>query len=268
MIFVEFYHLFFSSFQADNNPVPVLYYLSGLSCTEQNVITKAGAQQHCARHGIALVCPDTSPRGVPIEGDSNSWDFGVGASYYLRATKEPWSKNYKMFDYVTRELPDLILKSFPVTDECSIMGHSMGGMGAFLCALKSPGRYFSVSALAPICNPSQCAWGKKAFTGFLASEAEWKQWDPTHLVTEYDGPQMEILIDQGTDDGCYKDGQLQPDAFVQASRDNSQISVILRMQEGYDHGYYFISTFIGDHIELHAASLLGEVVAAEQLEAE
>lgn len=240
-----------------DKPVPVLYYLSGLTCTEQNVITKAGAQQFCAAQGIALVCPDTSPRGVPIEGDSDHWSFGQGAGYYLTATKEPWSKHYNMYDYVTKELPELVQKNFPVTKDMSIMGHSMGGHGALICSLKNPGKYHSVSAISPICNPSETPLQEKAWSSFLATKEEWAQWDACKLAPTYDGPSMEILIDQGTNDSFYKDNGLRPQKFVEATRENINVSAILRMHEGYDHGYYFIASFIRDHIEMHAAALKG-----------
>jgi S-formylglutathione hydrolase len=237
--------------------VPVIYYLSGLTCTDENFITKAGAQRAAAKHGIALICPDTSPRGVPIEGDHDSWDFGVGAGFYVNATEEKWARHYRMYDYVTRELPTLVNQNLPVDPaRVSIFGHSMGGHGALICALKNPGLYKTVSAFAPICNPINCPWGQKAFRGYLGENQEaWKEWDATCLVKGYNGPPLDILIDQGTADNFLPQGQLLPEAFEAASRENSHIGLKLRMQEGYDHGYYFIATFIEDHIEHHAALL-------------
>eukprot|EP00730_Choanoeca_flexa_P005378 TRINITY_DN11932_c0_g1_i1.p1 TRINITY_DN11932_c0_g1~~TRINITY_DN11932_c0_g1_i1.p1 ORF type:complete len:286 (+),score=75.62 TRINITY_DN11932_c0_g1_i1:3-860(+) len=244
--------------KAAEEPVPVLYYLSGLTCTEQNVITKAGAQRMCSKHNIALVCPDTSPRGVKIEGDDDGWDFGTGAGYYLNATQEPWSKHYNMFDYVTKELPALVEKSLPVTKVKSIFGHSMGGHGALICALKCPGVYASLSAFAPIANPSATKMGSKALQGYLGDDTSaWQTYDATCLAPTYTGPMMSILIDQGMADGFYNDGELQADAFVKAAAGNPNLSVILRKQDGYDHGYYFIATFMEDHIEMHAAALNG-----------
>ncbi|EDQ89341.1 uncharacterized protein MONBRDRAFT_32406 [Monosiga brevicollis MX1] len=241
---------------AESRKVPVLYYLSGLTCTEQNVITKAGAQRICAKHNIALVCPDTSPRGVNLEGEDDTWQFGTGAGYYLNATQEPWSKHYHMFDYVTKELPALVEKELPVTATKSIFGHSMGGHGALICALKCPGQYASVTAFAPICNPSVTPVASKALKGYLGDDkAAMEAYDATCLVGSYNGPMMDILIDQGTNDGFYKDKDLEPEAFVRAAAANPNISVVLRKHEGYDHGYYFISSFMEDHVDIHAAAL-------------
>lgn len=236
--------------------VPVLYWLSGLTCTDENFITKAGAQRAAAAHGIALVCPDTSPRGAGVEGETASWDFGVGAGFYVNATQDPWSKFYRMYDYVTEELPALVKAQFPVTEAQSISGHSMGGHGALICALKNPSRYRSVSAFAPICNPTQCPWGRKAFSGYLGpDEEEWKKYDATELVKAYKGPDLHILVDQGTADSFYTGGQLLPENFSAACA-ASGVHADVRMQEGYDHSYYFISTLIDDHIRHHASFLL------------
>jgi len=241
--------------QAETQRVPVLYWLSGLTCTEENFITKAGAQQLAGQHGLALVCPDTSPRGVQIEGAADSWDFGIGAGFYVNATEPKWSEHFNMYDYVTQELPDLVNRNFPVDPEkMGIFGHSMGGHGALICALKNPGKYKSLSAFAPVSNPINCPWGKKAFSGYLGPNVEkWKEYDATCLMERYAGPPMHILIDQGTEDQFLKDKQLLPEAFQAAVRGENKLK--LRMQEGYDHGYYFISTFIADHIDWHASFL-------------
>jgi S-formylglutathione hydrolase len=240
--------------QSANKP-PVLYWLSGLTCTDENFITKAGAQKSAALNNIFLVCPDTSPRGVNIEGETDSWDFGSGAGFYVTATDPKWSKHYNMYDYVVNELPHLINNNFSVdSTHNSIFGHSMGGHGALICALKNPGKYKSVSAFAPISNPINCPWGQKAFTGYLGSNKEnWKNWDATELVNQYNGPNLDILIDQGTEDKFLGEKQLLPENFQSAA--SSKHHLTLRMQEGYDHSYYFISTFIDDHIKHHAAHL-------------
>eukprot|EP01027_Heterolobosea_sp_BB2_P004618 GEZU01007081.1.p1 GENE.GEZU01007081.1~~GEZU01007081.1.p1 ORF type:complete len:303 (-),score=100.02 GEZU01007081.1:76-954(-) len=238
---------------------PVLYWLSGLTCTDENFVQKAGAFKYAAEAKVALVCPDTSPRGVPIPGDSDSWDFGVGAGFYVNATEEDWKKNYNMFDYVTKELPALLKHNFGNdllnVDNASIFGHSMGGHGALICYLKT-GQYKSVSAFAPICNPMNCPWGQKAFSGYLGADKEkWKQYDATYLMeNEYNGPKTEILIDQGTADKFLGDKQLLPEAFAQAC-EKKQNPLTLRMQQDYDHSYFFISTFIEDHIKFHAKYL-------------
>lgn len=243
--------------KAESGKVPVLYWLSGLTCTEQNFITKAGAQRYAEEYGLALVAPDTSPRGCNIEGEEDSWDFGSGAGFYVNATQENWKTNYNMYSYVTDELPTLINNNFPVlSDRQSIFGHSMGGHGALVCALKNPGRYVSVSAFAPICNPINCPWGQKAFSGYLGDDREsWKKWDACELVAHYKGPLSSyILIDQGKDDSFYHQKQLLPENFVEACREVG-VQVVLRLQEGYDHSYNFISSFVGDHIQHHAKAL-------------
>lgn len=239
--------------KSESTKVPVLYYLSGLTCTEQNVITKAGAQRYAEEYGLILVAPDTSPRGCNIEGEDDSWDFGSGAGFYLNATQEKWKKNYNMYSYVTKELPSIIASNFPVlSDRAGITGHSMGGHGALICALKNPGQYKSVSAFAPICNPINCPWGQKAFTGYLGNnKEEWKSWDACELVKVYKGPPFSyILVDQGKADNFLQQ-ELLPNNFVEACR-GAGVQVVLRMQEDYDHSYYFISSFIGDHIKHHA----------------
>ncbi|XP_014677388.1 PREDICTED: S-formylglutathione hydrolase-like [Priapulus caudatus] len=235
---------------------PVVYWLSGLTCTEQNFVTKAGAQKYAAEHGLIIVAPDTSPRGCNIEGEDDSYDFGSGAGFYIDATEDKWKKNYRMYTYVTVELPALIEENFPAQpDNCSIFGHSMGGHGALVCALKNPGKYRSVSAFSPICNPCDCPWGRKAFTGYLGSnEADWKKYDATELIKSSDGPPLDILIDQGKADNFYEQKQLLPERLLEASVP-SRHQVALRMQEDYDHSYFFIATFMEDHIALHAKHL-------------
>ncbi|RXN29053.1 S-formylglutathione hydrolase [Labeo rohita] len=202
--------------KAESSKCPVLYWLSGLTCTEQNFITKAGAQQAASENGIIIVAPDTSPRGCNIEGEEESWDFGTGAGFYVNATQEPWKTNYRMYAYVTEE---------------------------------------SVSAFAPICNPIQCAWGQKAFSGYLGSDkSTWELYDATVLAESYSGPELDILIDQGRDDQFLSSSQLLPDNLI-AACSKKKIPVVFRLQQGYDHSYYFIFSFINDHIKHHAKYL-------------
>lgn len=241
--------------QASNQSVPVLYYLSGLTCTEDNFTIKAGAQRYAAEHGILLVAPDTSPRKTGILGEDREWDLGMGASFYVDATVEPWNRHYQMYSYVTRELPELIHQNFRAKqDKQGIFGHSMGGHGALVCALKNPQKYCSVSAFAPIAAPIQAPWGQKAFTAYLGCDrASWSDYDATELVkkTQLSYP---ILIDQGTADPFYHQQQLLPEIFERACREVGQ-PITLRFQEGYDHGYFAIATFIEDHICHHARFL-------------
>lgn len=235
---------------------PVLYYLSGLTCSDENARTKSHFAQEAARVGLAVVFPDTSPRGVDIEGENDSWDFGSGAGFYVNATEGKWAKNYKMYDYVTKELPDLVNSMFPVNAEKkSITGHSMGGHGALICHLKNPGSYSAVSAFAPICNPTQVPWGDKAFKGYLGSVEAGKAYDATELMKSYKGPQAPILIDQGTADG-FLAAQLKPENFMAAAAGNGYKPVALNMRPLYDHSYYFISTFMRDHVDFHARAML------------
>jgi S-formylglutathione hydrolase len=239
--------------QATRGKVPVLYYLAGLTCTEETFMIKAGAQRVAAELGVMLVAPDTSPRGLNLPGDSESWDFGVGAGFYVDATQAPWSTNYRMYSYVTRELPALIAELFPTTGRQGIFGHSMGGHGALVCALRNPSRYASVSAFAPICAPMRCPWGQKAFGGYLGTDQETRrQYDASELVRSQSLSHT-ILIDQGTADKFLQE-QLHPKLFEEACRASGQ-TMTLRWQEGYDHGYYFISTFMEDHLRHHAAVL-------------
>ena len=240
--------------QAAQGPCPVLYWLSGLTCNEQNFITKAGAQRYAAEHGIILVAPDTSPRGEDV-ADAEGYDLGKGAGFYLNATREPWAKHYRMYDYVVDELPALVQANFPATDARSISGHSMGGHGALTIALKNPGRYRSVSAFSPIVAPSQVPWGEKAFAAYLGDDRQaWKQYDTVELVKSASG-KLPLLVDQGDADE-FLDGQLRPQ-LLQAAADAAGHPLTLRMQPGYDHSYYFIASFIGEHIAHHAAALRG-----------
>lgn len=235
---------------------PVLYFLSGLTCTEANCVQKGGFQRIAAEKGIIVVGPDTSPRGCNIAGEDDSWDFGSGAGFYLDATVAPWADNYRMFSYVSKELPALINANFPVTDKAAITGHSMGGHGALICALKNPGQYTSVSAFAAIANPTSCPWGEKAFKGYLGGdESAWKAWDASALAAQYAGPKLPVLADTGTADGFLKDGQLRPEALEAAAAGNAHLEFQSRMQDGYDHSYFFIATFIEKHLNFHAKHL-------------
>ncbi|WP_419420609.1 S-formylglutathione hydrolase [Legionella sp. D16C41] len=238
--------------QAAKHSVPVLYWLSGLTCSEQNFITKAGAQRVAAELGLALVVPDTSPRGTNLPGDSDNYDFGVGAGFYVDATQAPWSRHYKMATYIQYELPRLLEQhALLKAGNCGIFGHSMGGHGALTLALKNPQQYRSVSAFAPICAPSQCDWGKKVFTGYLGSDKKsWQEYDACELVINRGWPHKTILIDQGTNDPFLQE-QLKPELFLKACK-QAKVSLNLRMQNGYDHSYYFIASFIEDHLRFHA----------------
>jgi S-formylglutathione hydrolase len=240
--------------QARHHAVPVLYYLAGLTCNEETFTIKAGAQRLAAQYGLLLVAPDTSPR-QRLPGDDASWDFGIGAGFYVDATQVPWQAHYRMYSYVTAELPELINGHFPVDSQRqSIMGHSMGGHGALVCALRNPGRYRSVSAFAPICAPAQVPWGEKAFSGYLGNDrAAWREYDATALV-ERQPFGSEILIDQGTADKFLAE-QLRPQLFAAACAKAGQ-ALRLRMQDGYDHSYYFIQTFMPEHVAWHAAALV------------
>lgn len=241
--------------QASSGTRPVLYFLSGLTCTEENFMAKAGAQQFAAKYGIILVAPDTSPRGAGIPGEDDTWDFGTGAGFYVDATEDPWRSHYRMYSYVTQELPQLIAEQFPADPtRQGISGHSMGGHGALICALKNPTQYRSVSAFAPIAAPMQCPWGQKAFSNYLgADQTTWRAYDASELVqpTQLSFP---ILIDQGMADS-FLTTQLMPDRFEAACAHVGQ-PLTLRRQERYDHSYYFISTFIEDHLRHHAEALL------------
>ena len=240
--------------QAANGKVPVLWYLSGLTCTEENFTVKAGAQRYAAEHGLMLVAPDTSPRGADVPGEDDDYDFGSGAGFYVDAINPPWDVNYRMYSYVTSELPELVFDNFAAErDLQGITGHSMGGHGALTIGLKNPQTYQSISAFSPICAPAQCPWGQKALGGYLGdNSAAWDQYDATQLVIQ--GKRSgEILIDQGDADNFLAD-QLKPELFENACSDAGQ-ELSLRIQSGYDHSYYFIASFIGDHIKFHARRL-------------
>lgn len=240
---------------AANGPVPVVYYLSGLTCTQDNVTTKGGFQRMAAELGLCIVCPDTSPRGAGYPGEDDSYDFGSGAGFYVDATEAPWSGMYRMSSYITRELPALISKHFPIdANRTGIFGHSMGGHGALTIALKNPDIYQSVSAFAPIVAPMQCPWGEKAMAGYLGPDRDtWRAYDATDLVANGHGVKGSILIDQGLADG-FLDEQLKPQLFEAACKEAQQ-SVNIRMQEGYDHSYYLMATFMEDHLRHHANGL-------------
>jgi len=236
---------------------PVLYFLSGLTCTHENFIQKSGMQKYAAEHGIIVVNPDTSPRNVNIPGEDENYDFGSGAGFYVDATELPWSKNYKMYSYVTKELIEVINNKFYVGENPKgIFGHSMGGHGALICALKNPGFFRSVSAFSPIANPCESPWGQKAFKGYLGKNKEvWKEWDATCLAENYKGVPMELFIDQGSEDNFLKQEQLLPDNLLQAAAKNEHLQCIYQKRNGYDHSYYYIATFIGEHFDYHAKLL-------------
>lgn len=233
--------------------VPALYWLSGLTCNDQNFMQKAGAHRRAAELGMAIVCPDTSPRGLDLPGEHDSYDFGSGAGFYINASRKPWSAHYRMYDYVVNELPELVEQGLPVTDRRAVSGHSMGGHGALICALKNPGRYASVSAFAPICHPTECPWGTKAFSGYLGDDrGDWAEWDATLLIPVA-RERLPLLIDQGTADDFLSE-QLNPDALADAC-EKVHHPIRLRMHRGYDHSYFFIATFIDDHLNHHASAL-------------
>ncbi|ABL98215.1 S-formylglutathione hydrolase [Shewanella amazonensis] len=236
--------------QAETQSVPVLYWLSGLTCSDENFMQKAGAQRLAATLGLAIVAMDTSPRGEGVADDPDgAWDFGLGAGFYLNATEAPWNKHYRMYDYVVKELPKLIETNFPVSSKRSIAGHSMGGHGALTIALKNPGRYASVSAFSPICNPSQSPWGQKAFGNYLGKDREsWREYDSCELIGRGAEP-IPMLVDQGDADS-FLEAELMPQRLQHAA-DNADFPLNLRMQPGYDHSYYFIASFIDEHLEFH-----------------
>ena len=245
--------------QADTTPVPVMYWLSGLTCTDENFHQKSGFARAAAEHGIAVVMPDTSPRGVTIEGADDSYDFGSGAGFYVDATTPKWKEHYQMYSYVTKELPAVLAATFPtqLSGKASISGHSMGGHGALTLFLKNPGMYASASAFSPICSPTSCPWGTKAFEGYLGSVEAGKAHDAVELINGLaSGAGVELLVDQGSADNFLvgEVDQLQPTRLAEACAAKG-VSLNLRMQEGYDHSYFFISTFIDDHINFHADAL-------------
>ncbi len=230
--------------------VPVVYWLSGLTCTDENFSTKAGAQRTAAKLGLALVIPDTSPRGEGVpDAEDQAYDLGLGAGFYINATQAPWNRHYQMYDYITKELPVLIEQTFPVTEQRAVSGHSMGGHGALTIALKNPGRYASATAFSPIANPTQCPWGEKAFSHYLGDDREnWKTWDTTELITS-GANLLPVLIDQGSDDS-FLDQQLLTENLISACK-TKQYPADIRYQQGYDHSYYFIASFIEEHLEFH-----------------
>jgi len=231
--------------------VPVLYWLSGLTCSDENFMQKAGAQRIAAELGIAIVAPDTSPRGNNVPDDTNQcYDFGLGAGFYLNATQEPWCEHYKMYSYIVDELPKLIEENFAVNQQRAISGHSMGGHGALTIALKNPKKYSSVSAFSPICNPINSPWGQKAFRGYLGdNQQKWQAYDSVELMKNSTS-HLPMLIDQGDNDDFLAE-QLKPETLMLAAKKNNQ-PLILRMQIGYDHSYYFIASFIEEHLHFHA----------------
>lgn len=240
---------------AEQGPVPVLYWLSGLTCTDENFVQKAGAQQYAAQHGVALVAPDTSPRGEGVPDDPNAaYDFGLGAGFYVNATQAPWSRHYRMYDYVLDELPALINANLPINGErAGIFGHSMGGHGALTIALKNPQRFRSVSAFSPISSPLNCPWGEKALGHYLGADRQtWKDYDSTELVRAATS-RLPVLIDQGEADN-FLAAQLKTELLEQACLD-ANYPMTIRRQPGYDHSYFFIATFIGEHIAFHARQL-------------
>lgn len=246
------FSLFLPDKEAFPNP-PVLWWLSGLTCNDDNFTHKAGAQRAASRLGVAMVVPDTSPRGEAI-ADSDDYDLGQGAGFYLNATEEPWAANYQMADYVLEELTAIVREEFSLQGPEFLSGHSMGGHGALVLGLKNPERFQSITAFAPIVNPSQVPWGIKAFTNYLGEDQNsWKQWDALELLKEQTGKQRPILIDQGDADGFYKK-ELEPERFVKAAEE-ADYPVTLRMQKGHDHSYYTIATFIEEHLEFHLDNL-------------
>ncbi len=244
--------------QADNERVPVLTFLSGLTCTEETFMIKSGAQRYAAQLGLMLISPDTSPRGDGVPDDPDgAYDFGIAAGFYLNATEAPWAANFQMYDYVTQELPEIIFSKFPGdAGRQGLFGHSMGGHGALTLGLKNPDTFKSISAFAPICSPMNCPWGQKALSNYLGSDqSTWPEYDATELVKLLGDvrPKSKILIDQGMDDQ-FLEQELHPHLFEAACAEHS-IDLELRRHEGYDHGYYFISTFMEDHLKHHASLL-------------
>ena len=241
--------------QAAAAPVPLVYWLSGLTCTDENFVTKAGAQRYAAELGLAIVAPDTSPRGEGVPDDpAGAYDFGLGAGFYLNATEQPWRRHYRMYDYIRDELPGLIEKAFPVDDSrVGISGHSMGGHGALVMALRNPGRFRSVTAFAPVCSPMNCPWGEKALGGYLGQDREtWREYDSTVLLAA-SSERLPVLVDQGDSDDFLAE-QLHTHLLEQACIE-ADYPMTIRMQPGYDHSYFFIASFIGEHLAFHAERL-------------
>lgn len=245
--------IFLPSCASDNHRVPVLYWLSGLTCTDENFMQKAGALRMAEQLGLAIVTADTSPRGDGVPDDKDSYDFGQGAGFYLNATETPWDKHYHMYDYIVDELPSLVESNFPVSDKRAVSGHSMGGHGALVIGLRNAKRYQSISAFSPIANPSNCPWGQKAFSHYLGSNKEtWQQYDASALLakSEFDTP---ILVHQGSDDNFLTE-QLKPQALIDAAK-HEQYPLSYHEAPGYDHSYYFISSFIDEHLRFHSKHL-------------
>ncbi len=241
--------------QAASGPVPVLYYLSGLTCTDENFVAKAGAQQFAAEHGIAIVAPDTSPRGDGVPDDpEGSWDFGLGAGFYVNATQAPWNDHYRMYDYIVEELPKVVGDLLPIdADRSSITGHSMGGHGALTIGLRNPSQFQSISAFSPICSPSECPWGHKALGNYLGADtSDWLEHDASHLIGQAN-THLPILVDQGGADGFLVE-QLKPELLLQAAT-RAEYPITLRVQAGYDHSYFFVASFIAEHLAFHAKYL-------------
>lgn len=246
-----------SNAESDISNVPVLYWLSGLTCTDENFMQKAGALRMAAKMGIAIVAPDTSPRGEGVADDpEGSYDLGLGAGFYVNATQQPWADHYHMYDYVVNELPQIIESNFNVSDQRAISGHSMGGHGALMISLKNPQRYVSASAFSPISNPINCPWGQKAFNAYLGDDqTNWQHYDTSVLMAnaKEKNQQVPSLVDQGTADHFLEE-QLKPESLKQAAIE-SDYPLILNMELGYDHSYYFISSFIEQHLKFHAEHL-------------
>ncbi len=237
----------------NDNPPPVVWFLAGLTCTDENFTTKAGAQRVAAELGLVLIMPDTSPRGEKVAND-NGYDLGQGAGFYLNATQQPWAANYRMFDYLSAELPALVADNFKLSDRQSIMGHSMGGHGALVLALRLGGRFASASAFAPIVNPTEVPWGQKAFSAYLGEDRQtWREWDSCLLMQDVE-QRLPILIDQGDGDQFLAD-QLRPERLEDVAREQG-FPLELRVQPGYDHSYFFIASFVEDHLRFHAKHLL------------
>lgn len=243
--------------QAETRPCPIVWYLSGLTCTEDNVTVKAGFQRTACDTGLIIICPDTSPRGSHVP-DDEAYDFGCGAGFYLNATKAPWRDNFQMYDYITKELPSLVVSHFPADmTRQGIMGHSMGGHGALTIWVKNQATYKSVSAFAPIVAPMHCPWGEKAFTGYLGEDkTNWADYDACALLEKYGAGKTEILIDQGLADNFLEE-QLKPELFVAACKKAGQ-KLKMRRHAGYDHSYFFIASFMEDHLRHHALALYNE----------
>ena len=246
--------IFLPPFASKEKPVPVLYWLSGLTCTDQNFMQKAGAMKLAAELGMAIVAPDTSPRGENVPDDEEgSYDFGLGAGFYVDATQAPWDKHYKMYSYIVNELPALIESEFPVTKERAISGHSMGGHGALVIGMRNPNKFVSVSAFSPISNPSDCPWGEKALGRYLGDDkAAWQEYDASLLLASKTHS-VPLLVEQGTKDEFLHE-QLKPQSLVHAAQ-QSDTQLTLNMHEGYDHSYFFIASFIEGHLEFHAGHM-------------